>query len=170
MVLRFLLIFLCGSLIHAFVSVAYSDDSDSVVISPFSGKPVPRFESLRYSVVNGRSGPSQGHSVLWRYKRRGLPVLIIKESHDWRRVRDPLGDEAWIRSTQLSSNPYVIVKNTTELRDGTLIIAILEQGVVAELHECGEGWCEISKDRFRGVVLANDIWGWDIFDGDYVYR
>lgn len=164
MVCRFLLSLLVGCFLLSFTLSSSSDDDEGIIISPFSGKPVPRFESLRYSTVNGRNGPSQRHPVVWRYQKRGLPVLIIKESHDWRRVRDPYGDEVWIRNTQLSSTNHVILKRASELRDGNAIIAILEQGVVAELHECGVGWCEISVDRFRGVVLADDVWGWDLFE------
>ncbi len=163
MVSRFLFRVLVGCLLLSFTWSSSSEEDDGTIISPFSGKPVPRYESLRYSVVNGRNGPSQSHPVVWRYLKRGLPVLIIKESHDWRRVRDPFGDEVWIRNTQLSNTKHVILKRTSELRDGSDIIAILEQGVVAELHECGVGWCEVSIDRFRGVVLADDLWGWDVF-------
>lgn len=164
MVSRILLCMLVGCLLLSLPLSSSSDEGGGVIISPFSGKPVPRFESLRYSVVNGRNGPSQRHPVVWRYLRKGLPVLIIKESHDWRRVRDPFGDEVWIRNTQLSSSKYVILKRTSELREGTSIVAILEQGVVAQLHECGRRWCEISKDSFHGVVLSEDIWGWDVFE------
>ena len=63
-------------------------------ISQFSGKAVPRFETLKFAAVNGRSGPSREQSVVWRYERKGLPLLIIKETRDWRRVRDPSGGPA----------------------------------------------------------------------------
>ena len=73
-----------------------------VEISHFSGKPVPRFENFRFAAVNGREGPSESHRILWRYERAGLPVLIVKESRNWRRVRDPDGDEVWVHARMLA--------------------------------------------------------------------
>jgi len=75
--------------------------AQSVKISQFSGKPVPRFASLRYGLVNGRIGPSTDHQVAFEYERAGMPVLIIKETTDWARVRDFEGDEVWIHVGQL---------------------------------------------------------------------
>ncbi|MEO0982249.1 MAG: hypothetical protein AAFX03_06315 [Pseudomonadota bacterium] len=40
------------------VALAASAEPPQTKISVFSGKPVPRFESLRYSAVHGRAGPS----------------------------------------------------------------------------------------------------------------
>jgi SH3-like domain-containing protein len=66
-----------------------------------SGQEVPRFVSLKFDVANGRSGPSRAHPVAWRYVRAGLPVEVIAETPDWRRVRDPDGEVTWMhRSIQ----------------------------------------------------------------------
>ena len=56
-----------------------------------SGFPVPRFVSLKAGVANGRAGPEQAHPIVWRYVRAGLPMEVIAETADWRRVRDPDG-------------------------------------------------------------------------------
>ena len=61
------------------------------VIGP-SGKPVPRYESLKYNEINGRQGPSLEHRVLWKFHRRGLPVKVVAESDVWRQVQDPEGE------------------------------------------------------------------------------
>ncbi|HIG23967.1 SH3 domain-containing protein [Henriciella sp.] len=82
--------------------------AQSVKISQFSGKPVPRFASLRYGLVNGRIGPSTDHQVAFEYERAGMPVLIIKETTDWARVRDFEGDEVWIHVGQLRDADHVI--------------------------------------------------------------
>ena len=56
-------------------------DAQTLKISRFSGKPLPRFESLRYSAVHGRRGPHLDHPILWRYEREGLPMLVVRETH-----------------------------------------------------------------------------------------
>lgn len=134
-----------------------------VVISHFTGKPVPRFERLKANKVYGRAGPSFDHPVLWQYERKGLPVLVIKESIAWRRVRDPDGDEVWIHHSLLSGGASALVTRETVLRRtpnetaGAVLRA--EQGVVAALLTCDGGWCRIGLDRQKGWVPADALWG-----------
>ena len=63
---------------------AQAQDADP---STPSGQEVPRFVSLKFDVANGRSGPSRSHPVAWRYVRAGLPMEVVAETPDWRRVR-----------------------------------------------------------------------------------
>ena len=151
---------LCAFSMLAPVSEA---DPEPVRISQFSGKEVPRFESLRYDAVHGRSGPSTNHSIIWRYERKGLPMLIIKETDNWRRVRDPSGDEVWIQADKLSSQREVLVTREADLRrkpdTGSQARARLEPGVLGELEGCEKGWCEIKVERTSGWVEAGSLWG-----------
>ena len=140
-----------------------SADPEPVRISQFSGKPVPRFESLRYSAVHGRRGPSKDHEIVWRYERQGMPVLVVKETRDWRRVRDADGDETWVQARMLSESRRVVLlakavmrKKPDELSRG---IASIQKGVVAELDRCEDGWCRLKADGFRGWVDQAAIWG-----------
>ncbi len=81
-----LLILLAG------VEARAADDS-----SPATGPdgqahlPIPRFVSLKSDKVNVRKGPSTDQSIVWVFSRAGLPVEIIAESDNWRRVRDSEG-------------------------------------------------------------------------------
>lgn len=132
-------------------------------ISQFSGKPVPRFESLRFPAVHGRIGPSLDHPIAWKYERKGLPVLILKESQDWRFVRDPDGDEVWVHARMLTNARTVLVRREVELkrkaeRDARSI-ALLKEGVVANLLACSGTWCEIRADRYKGFVRRQELWG-----------
>ena len=49
---------------------------------------VPRFVSLRFGTVYLRTGPGRKYPIDWVYKRRGLPVEVIRDFDTWRRVRD----------------------------------------------------------------------------------
>ncbi|WP_084398569.1 SH3 domain-containing protein [Henriciella aquimarina] len=138
-------------------------DPEPVRISQFSGKPVPRFESLRYSAVHGRRGPSKDHEIVWRYERQGMPVLVVKETRGWSQIRDADGDETWVQTRMLSDSRHALLltkavlrKRPNELSRG---IASVQAGVVAELTECEEAWCRIKADRFKGWVEQADLWG-----------
>jgi len=147
---------------HAFTGTR-ADTTSRVEVSHFSGKPVPRFEHLRFAAVNGRAGPSQRHRVVWRYERTGLPVLVIKESHDWRRVRDPDGDEVWIHARMLAPERRVLVVGEGELRarpqEGARVVARLTRGLVAGVASCRDEWCHISLDGRQGWFPRARLWG-----------
>lgn len=146
-------------------SLGLSAQEAHTTISQFSGKPVPRFETLRYSAVNGREGPGRDHRILWRYEREGLPVLIVKETYDWRRVRDPDGDEVWMHARMLSAAPRALVRHETELRDkpseSARTMAKLKDGAMVELDGCDGAWCEVTLERRKGWTLRAHLWGAD---------
>ena len=165
MSLRAFILFLACSILIASAFATALAEPEPVRISQFSGKPVPRFESLRYSAVHGRRGPSRDHEIVWRYERQDMPVLIVKETRDWRQIRDADGDETWVQARMLNETPHVVLlvktvmrRKPNELSRGK---ASIQQGVVAELDRCEEGWCRIKADGFRGWVPASALWGID---------
>ncbi len=128
-----------------------------------SGQPVPRYVSLKFDVANGRSGPSQAHPIAWRYLRAGLPMEIIAETQDWRRVRDPEGEVTWMHRTILSGRRSVFTLEETELRaraeEDAPLEAIAEAGVVLSLERCRSGWCRVEGQGYRGWADASHLWG-----------
>jgi len=99
-----------------------------------TGLPVPRFVSLKFNEVRGRSGPSFNHAVKWRYQRTGLPVEVIGETPDWRRVRDPEGEVVWMHRRTLTGRRAVWVKTDTRLHtrpdENASVIALVQTGAV----------------------------------------
>jgi SH3-like domain-containing protein len=163
---------LCAVLLGGTLAgVGFARQSAEVVkISRFSGKPLPRFESLRYSAVHGRQGPHLDHKILWRYEREGLPMLIVRETHGWRRVRDPDGDEVWMQARMLSEARTALITSDVDLRraptDDARLRARLKAGVIAELHDCSDGWCEIEVDRKSGYLPESVLWGTEVATGN----
>ena len=155
--------FLSG--IFLFGGFAAAEGPQVTRISQFSGKAVPRFEVLKFAAVNGRSGPSREHPVVWRYERKGLPLLIIKESQDWRRVRDPSGDEVWVHARMLEAGAAAMVQSATIMHDAADAtspeIASLEAGVLVQLGECEVKWCAVEVQNFQGWALREALWGAD---------
>lgn len=134
-----------------------------VTISRFSGKPVPRFETLKHEKVNGRKGPSEDYKVQWEYARKGLPMLIVKESGDWRYVRDPMGDEVWIKKTQLAGQQNALALGDFVLKAGRAPdsddVASVAAGVLVQLGTCDAAMCQVTASRFRGWAPRDQLWG-----------
>jgi len=142
---------------------ALAEGPGEVQISRFSEKPVPRFESLKHEKVNGRKGPSEEYQIEWVYARKGLPMLIVKESGDWRYVRDPMGDEVWIKKTQLTSQPNALTLGDFVLKAGRASdssdVAKVPSGAVVSLESCAEDMCQIRAGKFRGWAPRDQLWG-----------
>ena len=130
-----------------------------------SGYPVPRFVSLKYGKVNGRQGPSTQHPILWQYRRKGLPLVVVAEMDIWRKVRDHNGDESWVRTQALSGVRTVMVKEDIKLfhkADAySKVNAIASKDALLKLVECPDnGWCRVrSDDGLKGWVERRYLWG-----------
>jgi SH3-like domain-containing protein len=144
---------------------AYAAEGVESRISDFSGLPVPRYSSLRYDKVNGRAGPSLDYPVAWSYERLGLPVVIVRESQEWRKIRDPQGDEVWVHRRMLAAERTVVttdkgaIRRTAESRSAP--VARFEAGAVLQLRGCSGAWCEVEAEGRKGFVLKSEVWGAD---------
>lgn len=151
----------CVVLIAAVVAVP-------VLAQPQSKLPVPRFVSLRSDKVHVRNGPSQKHEIRWTFAKAGLPVEIIAEFENWRRIRDSDGADGWVHQVMLSGRRTVLIRANTTAKtipvyeranaEGRLV-AELQPGVLANVRSCAKGWCRISADRFDGYILQTLLWG-----------
>jgi SH3-like domain-containing protein len=125
---------------------------------------LPRFMSLKSSPANVRRGPGRDHEILWVYNQPLLPVEVIAEHQDWRRIRDWEGDEGWVFQALLTSRRRVIVVGSAatlhrEPDPGAAAVAIAEPGVVGDLLACRSDWCEIDAGGHEGWVQRTAIWG-----------
>jgi SH3-like domain-containing protein len=144
---------------------AFAAEGMEARVSDFSGQTVPRYASLRYDEVNGRAGPSPDYPVRWTYERAGLPVVVIRESKEWRMIRDPMGDEVWINQSQLAPRRTAITTEAgviyREPRTDARKIARFGTGAVVSLGDCGQVWCRVEGDGRKGWVEKADLWGAD---------
>ena len=65
--------------------------------------------SLKYDKTYLRSGPSKQNKVLWTYKKKGLPIKVIRKKGDWYEVEMPERITGWISSSQISFKRRVLV-------------------------------------------------------------
>lgn len=134
-----------------------------------SGLPLPRFVSLKSDKVNVRKGPSTDQAIVWVFSRAGLPVEIIAESDNWRRVRDSEGADGWVLHSLLSGRRTVLVepwaKDHTPVPLYTSssvfggVAAELEPGVLGNVMSCDGEWCHISADDYSGYIEQDKLWG-----------
>lgn len=137
-----------------------------------SGLPLPRFVSLKSKRVNMRIGPSTDYSVNWMYTRAGLPVEIIQEYENWRKIRDADGTVGWVNQTLLSGErtavaaPWmrsrgegIYVNIRRDPQSAATVTARLEPGVIFQIKECTGDWCRAEVDGFEGWVSQGEIWG-----------
>jgi SH3-like domain-containing protein len=144
---------------------AYAPSTSSSRISEFSGLPVPRYSSLRYDRVNGRSGPSLDYPVSWTYERVGLPVVIVRESQEWRKIRDPQGDEVWVHRRMLAGERTAITTSQGAIYRNpdsrTIALATYKAGAVMALGDCTRDWCRVEAEGRKGWVQKVQLWGAD---------
>lgn len=143
--------------------------AQSAAVGP-SGLPLPRFVSLKSSKVNLRIGPGLNYPVEWLYMKAGVPMEIIQEYDNWRRVRDAEGAEGWINQSLLSGRRTAIAapwqrEKDSELllRDGpdttSRIVARLEPGTIGTIRSCNGQWCEMEFSGHKGWLSQTQIWG-----------
>lgn len=130
-----------------------------------SGLPVPRYVSLKFDKVNARSGPGDDHRLLWVYRVRGLPVQVVAETAEWRRVCDPDGSLVWVhKRTTDGRRTAMNVRQTPALmhrrpKDNSRVVAYLNPRSLASVVRCEDGWCRVKADETSGWVRQGELWG-----------
>jgi SH3-like domain-containing protein len=137
-------------------------------VGPVSGLPMPRFVSLKTDRVNVRQGPTRDQTVSFIFQRAGLPVEVVAEFENWRRVRDSEGAEGWVMQSMLSGRRTALVSPWTKDKPLALLsradqeskpIAMLEPGVLASIKTCAGEWCRITGAGFDGWIEQQKLWG-----------
>jgi SH3-like domain-containing protein len=130
-----------------------------------SGFAVPRYLVLRFDEINGRAGPSEDHAILWTYRAKGLPVQVIAETEEWRRICDPEGGISWVHSRMLEGGRTVIRMDTEPVavhrgpNASSAVITALPPKATARLERCEDGWCKIKAGARSGWTQQSAVWG-----------
>ena len=151
----------------------------------YANKNSSSWASLKYNKTYLRTGPSKDNKVIWVYKRKGLPLKILRKKNEWNEVLLPSSQKGWINSSQISKKRNVIIQNNKSLSDMALskqkqitvtdknskIIAYVQEGVIATLNKCKEDLCKIElkvkKEKYffknsyklSGYIEKDFIWG-----------
>jgi len=163
------------------MSAAETDGQTTASIDPATravgatGLPLPRFVSLKAEKVNVRRGPSSEHAVAWVFQRKGMPVEIVAEFENWRRIRDSEGEEGWILQNMLSGKRTAMVapwrqKQTMPIyaspSASSGMVARLGAGVVSEVENCTGQWCQVAAGGYEGWIQQSMLWG--VYPGETI--
>ncbi|NOZ41922.1 MAG: hypothetical protein GXP02_01955 [Alphaproteobacteria bacterium] len=129
-----------------------------------SGYPVPRYVSLAKNTVNVRTGPDGKYPIIWIFKKAGLPIKVIAEYKDWRKIVDSEGATGWIWGPLLSSRRtgLIIARRQPLLKNpgrNQPVAVIAEAGVIGKIRRCDHGWCELEVNGFSGWLRQSRFWG-----------
>lgn len=128
-----------------------------------TGYKLPRFVSLKSAEVNLRSGPGPDYPVLWVYKRRHLPVEIIEEYENWRKIKDMGGETGWVFRAMIVGDRHALIKSDEPLfkrPDATSqVVARLQKGVISKLETCRQDWCQLEIGEVMGWIKRSKIYG-----------
>ena len=135
-----------------------------VELGPETNLPLPRYVSLRAGEVNVRRGPGLDYRIDWVFQRSGLPVRVIDEYRNWRRIADSDDAGGWVyhalltgRRMALVTAPEVTFRAAPDAAAPP--VAHAEQGVVARLLQCRPKWCRVEAQGSEGWVPKDAIWG-----------
>ncbi|HEY6816548.1 MAG TPA: SH3 domain-containing protein [Croceibacterium sp.] len=126
---------------------------------------VPYWAALDEDEINMRVGPSENFPVDWVYRRKGLPVKVVRVMQGWRLVEDPEGTRGWMlqQFLTLERGAIVVGDGLAELRaaaePGARVLWRAEPGVVGSLGNCAARWCEFKVGTRKGWVRAERLWG-----------
>src|ERR1700754_1205230 len=128
-----------------------------------SGLPIPRFASLRSDEVNVRTGPGTRYPVDWVFKRKGMPVEIVAEYENWRKIRDWQGASGWVYHSLLSGKrSFIIAAKPASLHKtpatSAEVVAKLDPEVTGEIRSCTGDWCRVRVGGVSGWIERTGMW------------
>ena len=130
-----------------------------------SGFCVPRYVSLKRGEVYGRKGPGKDYPALWIYHVKGLPVQIVAETTDWRRICDPDGGVIWVHRSMVDGKRTVMatapapVPLLKQSKVGAAVGGYLNPRALADLNDCRGAWCKVTVGGVSGWLQASQVWG-----------
>lgn len=159
---------LAAALAASFALAGAAPEARANGVGPVSGLPLPRFVSLKSDRVNLREGPSKEHRTAWVFQHAGLPVEIVAEFDNWRRIRDVEGAEGWVLHSLLSGRRTAIVAPwrrgethplRSEAAQDAAAVARLESGLIVNVRRCDKTWCRVFGRGFDGFIEQKLLWG-----------
>ena len=121
------------------------------------------FLMLKNSKVNVRIGPGFDYRIKFIYKKKHLPVKIIDNKENFRKIIDHKKNSGWIHISQLKK-----INSVIPLKDKILFkkpsnfskpLVKIKKGRVLIVQKCEEKWCKIKTEKFKGWIKNKDVWG-----------
>ncbi len=135
-----------------------------LLINDILGSEKDYFLTLKYNRVKVRQGPSFEYPVKFIYKKKYLPIKIIDNKDNFRKITDLKNNNGWIHVSQLSKKKSAInIHNLSIIFKKPNIysqpMAKLEKGKIVIVKKCKEDWCKIITNDYKGWIFKNYLWG-----------
>ncbi len=134
-------------------------------VGSVTGFEIPRFVSLKSNDVNLRIGSSTNYPIILKYNTKNLPIKVIKEYENWRKIKDIDGNEGWIHKNLIQGERYGIININIKPSikvytkpEGKEIGEIGKRNIV-KINVCLENWCKIKFKNYKGWIKKEYLWG-----------
>lgn len=125
---------------------------------------LPRFVTVKAGEANVRTGPGLRYQIKWVLVRENMPVEVVGEFEQWRKIKDVQNDEGWIHRSMLTNKRSAIITGETQVMrknpdEESQAVARLEVGVNVSLLGCKDEYCRVKVNRHKGWVRRDRLWG-----------
>ena len=121
------------------------------------------FLMLKNSKVNVRMGPGFDYPIKFIYKKKYLPLKIIDNKENFRKVIDHKKNDGWIHISQLKKiNSILVLSDRILFKKPTYNskpLANIKSGRLFVLEKCKKNWCEVSSQSYSGWITTENVWG-----------
>tara|TARA_B100001142_G_scaffold293789_1_gene313603 strand:+ start:28 stop:582 length:555 start_codon:yes stop_codon:yes gene_type:complete len=132
------------------------------IIGSETGFKIPRFISLKSNDANLRLGSSKNYPIILKYTSKDLPLEILDEYEDWRRIIDINGNEGWMHKNLLKGDRSAIINTDTANvynKPHGYTVGQIGRNNIVQLKKCLIDWCLIKKNKNHGWILKKNLWG-----------
>ena len=110
--------------------------------------------SLKNTKVNVRLGPAKNYPIKFIYEIKYLPVIIIDEHYNWRKIKDYDNDTGWVHISQLSKTKTAITTKNNQVVFSSPSIyskpkAKLKIYQVLIIKKCNKIWCKVKNSKIK---------------------
>ena len=121
------------------------------------------FLSLKKNKVYVRYGPGKDYPIKYIYKKKFLPVKVIDEKENFRRIIDHKKNSGWIHRIMLiKPNSLIVLEEKIVFKNNSKFsepVVKLEKGRLVTIKKCKLNWCKIESDNYSGWIETKNVWG-----------
>lgn len=127
----------------------------------------PYWASISSGEALMRTGPGKNFPGVWLYRRADLPIKVLEQYPQWRKVQDPAGTVGWMQVSLLADTRTAMITGNEprpmheQASESAKVRFRAEPGVVGRLSNCAGAWCRFEVGGRTGFIRKAHVWGVD---------
>ena len=121
------------------------------------------FLSLKKEKVYVRYGPGKNYPIKYIYRKKFLPIKVIDQKDNFRRIIDHKQNSGWIHRIMLRKlNSLIILEEKIVFKKNSKFskpLVKLEKGRLVIIKKCLPNWCRIETGNYLGWIETKNVWG-----------